>query len=67
MPDWLFERSTVVGLAAIGGVLAILASWCRSRNWVAEERAEFLNKASYAFMAASVFLFIGAGLLGVEK
>ena len=65
MPHWLFDRSTVIGLAILGGVFSIIASLCLSRGWITEQQAKSLNKAAYACMGVSMFLFIGAGLLGV--
>ena len=65
MPDWLFERSTVIGLAVLGGVFSILASLCQSRGWLTEQQCKTLNKVAYAFMGASMVLFIFAGLLGI--
>ena len=64
MPEWLLDRVTVIGLAVIGGVLSVLASWCGSRNLISAQSAMRLNQAAYAFMAASMILFILAGLLG---
>jgi hypothetical protein len=67
MPDWLFERSTVVSLAIIGGVISVLASVCQARGKLSETQLTWLNKAAYVFMAASIILFVGAGLLGVPE
>ena len=64
MPDWLFDRTTVVTLAIAGGVFSVLASWSQSRGWVTKQQFKVLNQAAYAFMAASIILFIFAGLLG---
>jgi len=66
MPDWLLYRPTIIGLAVVGGILSILASFCQSRELLSEPAIGWLNKASYAFMTVSVTLFIAAGLLGVE-
>lgn len=63
MPEWLFERSTVIGLAVAGGVFSILASLCQSR--VTEHQLKLLNRAAYAFMGASILLFVLVGLLGL--
>lgn len=65
MPDWLFDRSTVIALAIAGGVFSILASWSQARGWVTEQQSKLLNQAAYAFMAASIILFICAGLFGM--
>jgi hypothetical protein len=67
MPDWLFYRPTIIGLAITGGVCSLLASWCQSRKTLAPPYAIWLGKASYAFMAVSVVLFIGAGMFGAEQ
>ena len=63
MPDWLFERSTVIALAIAGGVFSVLASLCQSR--VTEHQLKMLNRAAYAFMGASIILFVLVGLLGL--
>lgn len=65
MPDWLLERSTVIGLAIVGGVLSVFASWCQSRATMAQH-ANWINKAAYGFMAVSIVLFIGAGMFGAK-
>jgi len=67
MIDWLLNRTTVISLAVIGGVFSVLASWCQSRGMVSEQKAIWLNKAAYIFMAASIILFIGSGLFGAGK
>jgi len=66
MPDWLLDRTTVIGLAIVGGACSILASWCQSREKLARF-ANGLNKVAYLFMAASIILFIAAGMFGTEK
>jgi H+/Cl- antiporter ClcA len=66
MPDWLLDRTTVIGLAIVGGAFSILASWCQSREKPARF-AKRLNKVAYLFMAASIILFIVAGMFGTEK
>ena len=65
VPDWLFERSTVIALAIAGGVLSILASVSLSRGWATKQQHKLLNRAAYAFMAASMVLFVCAGLFGM--
>jgi hypothetical protein len=67
MPDWLLDRTTIIGLAIVGGVFSMLASWCKSRGALAPPYAIWFGKASYAFMAVSVVLFIGAGMFGAEQ
>jgi len=64
MPEWLLDRVTVISLAVIGGVLSVLASWCGSRELISAQTAMRLNRAAYVFMAASMTLFIAAGLFG---
>ena len=62
MIDFLFSRTTIVSLAVIGGVFSVLASWCKARRAVSEPGVRQLNIISYVFMAASIILFIGAGI-----
>jgi uncharacterized membrane protein YGL010W len=62
MIDLFLNRTTVISLAVIGGAFSVLASWCRSRSLISEQKAVWLNKAAYVLMAASIILFIGAGL-----
>lgn len=66
MPDWLFERSTVIALALIGGAFSLLGSWGSSKGWISTQQLHWMNRAAYAFMGASMVLFVLAGLLGVE-
>jgi len=65
MPDWLFDRTTVIALAIAGGVLSLLASWSHSTGRVTQQQHKLLNRAAYAFMAVSMVLFICAGLFGM--
>ena len=67
MVDLFLNRTTVVGLAIIGGFFSMLASWCQSRGSISEQTVKRLNKAAYVFMAVSIFLFISAGLFGAEE
>jgi len=67
MIDLLLNRTTVIALAIVGGGFSLLASWCQSRGSVSEQNIKLLNKVAYGFMAASIILFISAGLFGVEK
>jgi hypothetical protein len=64
MPEWLLTRPTIIGLAILGGLCSMLASWCQSRETLPASYAGWLSKAAYAFMATSVILFIGAGMFG---
>jgi len=67
MFEFFLNRSTVVGLAIIGGVFSMLASWCQSRRSISEQTVKWLNKVAYVFMAASIILFISAGFFGAEE
>lgn len=67
MPDWLFNRSTVIALALAGGAFSLLASWCHSNNRVSEQQLHWLNRAAYLFMGASMVLFVCAGLFGMGR
>jgi len=67
MPDWLFGRPTIIALAVIGGVLSLLASWCHSRGILSPEQTVWLNKTAYAFMIASMILFISVGFFGAGQ
>ncbi|OED36130.1 hypothetical protein AB833_28315 [Chromatiales bacterium (ex Bugula neritina AB1)] len=65
MPDWLFDRSTVIALAVIGGVFSILASSGRLQGWATESQVRLMNRAAYAFMGISIILFVCVGLFGL--
>ncbi|MEO5694523.1 MAG: hypothetical protein ABIQ72_15445 [Usitatibacter sp.] len=60
----LLDRRLVIGLAIVGGVLATFASVLQTRGVVGERGARNLNYAGYAFMGASMLLFVLAGLTG---
>lgn len=64
MPDWIFGRPTIIALAIIGGVFSLLASWLHSRGILSEQQFDLLNRVAYAFMGASMLLFIGVGFFG---
>jgi predicted membrane channel-forming protein YqfA (hemolysin III family) len=66
MPDWLLDRSTVIGLAILGGICSLLASWCQSRESIPTQYASWFSKAAYVFMATSIILFVGAGMFATE-
>ena len=66
MPDWLLTRPTIIGLAIVGGICSMLASWCQSRETVPKFYANWFSKASYTFMAVSVILFIAAGMFATD-
>ncbi len=67
MVEWLFGRPLVIALAVCGGAISILASWCHSRRLLSEESIASLNKTAYAFMGASMVLFICIGIFGVGR
>jgi len=67
MLEWFLNRTTVIGLAVIGGGFSLFASWCQSRGVASEQTVRWLNKAAYLFMAVSIILFISAGFFGQEK
>ncbi len=60
--DWLPGRPAVIALAVAGGLLSLGAIAMRRAGRDAPWPAR-LDAASYAFMGASVFLFIANGLL----
>ena len=60
----LIDRRVVIGLAIAGAVLSAAASRLRVRGRLGERGARNLNCAGYAFMLASMALFIAAGLRG---
>ena len=62
--ELLLTRPVVIGLAVLGAVLATGGSLLRTRGIVGKRGAGFLNYAGYAFMGASMLLFVLAGLLG---
>jgi uncharacterized membrane protein len=61
MADWLVSRPTIITLAVVGGVFAVLASLLRTRGPEHEFRVKQLNLVAYIFMAASMILFVIAG------
>jgi hypothetical protein len=60
--DLLADRRVVIALAVVGGVLAILSSTLALRGRQHEANARRLSYAGYAFMGASMVLFLVAGL-----
>ena len=64
MTELLLTKPVVVTLAVIGAVLATAASMLQKRGIVGERGAKILNYAGYGVMAASMLLFVLAGLLG---
>jgi uncharacterized protein with PQ loop repeat len=61
--ELLLQRSTVIALAVIGGILSIIVSWCSAKGLMSEKSLKLLNKTAYTFMAISMLLFVAAGLL----
>lgn len=66
MLEFLLERSTVITLAVIGGVLSLLVSGLTGRETLSPKILNVINKASYLFMMVSVVLFIAAGLIRLQ-
>jgi len=60
----LLDRRIVIALAIAGGALAALASILQTKGVVGERGARNLNYGGYAFMGASMLLFVFAGLTG---
>jgi len=61
MIELLLSRATVITLAVIGGILAVLAHLLQARGRGFAAHTRKLNIAAYVAMAASMFLFIVAG------
>jgi hypothetical protein len=59
--DWLFSRTTVITLAVLGGVFAVLASLLQSQGALPEPRVKQLYRIAYGLMIASMVLFVVAG------
>ena len=64
MLEVLLQRSTVVSLAVIGGILSLCVTLLASRGALSENAIKNLNKIAYGFMGLSMLLFIAAGLTG---
>ena len=64
MLDLLLQRSTVVTLAIIGGVLSLAISVLSAREALSMSAIKRLNIVAYVFMGLSMILFIAAGLAG---
>ena len=62
MLEVLLQRSTVVSLAVIGGLLSLCVAVLASRGALSENAIKNLNKLAYGFMGLSMLLFIAAGL-----
>ena len=63
--DWLFARSTVIGIAIAGGIFAVLAMRLQKQPARAK-LARQLNITANLLMGASMLFFILAGLRGVR-
>jgi len=59
----LLSKPVVVALALAGAVLSTVASWLQTRGKVSEKTGRAINYAGYGAMAASMLLFVLAGLL----
>jgi len=64
MLDLLLQRSTVVTLAIIGGVLSLAISVLSARGVLSDSTIKHLNKIAYVFMGLSIIFFIAAGIVG---
>lgn len=58
---WLLERETVITLAVLGAAVSMLATLLLNNGRITPETSKWLNRAGYAFMGASMLLFIIAG------
>lgn len=63
--EWLFARSTVIGVAVVGGILSVLAMALQKQPARAKLVRQ-LNVGSYLLMGTSMVLFILAGLRGAN-
>lgn len=62
--DWLLTRETVIALAVLGAIFSTAASVLQVRGTIGAARARQLNIVGYAFMGASMLLFIVVGYRG---
>jgi hypothetical protein len=60
--ELLLTKPVVVTLAVLGAVLCSLAAYLQTRGRVSEKTGRALNYAGYGVMAASMLLFVLAGL-----
>ena len=67
MIDFLLNRTTIITLAVIGGLISLLFSWCKSNNKLTEDKLKLLNKTAYVITGISIVLFIAAGLFGLGQ
>lgn len=66
MPDWLLDRKLIIGLAIVGGIFSLLATWSKSRNQDTAQMDTWFSRLSYGFMGVSIVLFIAAGMFGSD-
>ena len=59
--DWLLTREAVIALAVLGAIASTAASLLQVNKRIGAARASRLNLLGYAFMGASMALFIAAG------
>ncbi len=59
--ELLWSRETMIGLALLGGASSLAAMWMQRSGRAAPARLKLLNRVAYAFMLASVAVFIVAG------
>lgn len=62
--SWLLSREVVIGLAVLGGLLALAASLLHTH--LGERRAMFVSRAGYVLTAASIVIFIVIGFRGAS-
>lgn len=62
--NWLLSREVVIGLAVLGGLLALAASLLHAH--LGERHATILSRAGYALTAASIVIFIVIGFRGAS-
>ncbi len=62
--DWLLTREAVITLAVLGAIASTAASYLQVRGKISPPRASRLNMVGYAFMGASMLLFIVIGYRG---
>lgn len=62
--ELLLSRPVVVGLALLGALLSTGAFVLEARGYIAARTGRAMNMAGYGLMAASMLLFVFAGLLG---
>jgi len=62
--EFLLSKPVVIALAILGALLSSAASLLQVRGYVSAAVARGLNWAGYGVMAASMLLFVLAGLWG---